>query len=76
MGNNEAYLQAFQTDLSENRFALIVTDIQPETTVSRDNPLVEESDTWWFSVTVPLMEYYHEVLRLPDEGIQVWAPNP
>jgi len=76
MGNNEAYLQAFQTDLSENRFALIVTDIQPETTVSRDNPLVEESDTWWCSVTVPLMEYYHEVLRLPDEGIQVWAPNP
>jgi hypothetical protein len=76
MGNNEVYLHAFQNDLYENRFALIITDIQPEMRVSRDNPLVEESDTWWFTVTVPLREYYHEVLRLPDEGIQVWAPNP
>ncbi|HWQ46362.1 MAG TPA: hypothetical protein VN376_05810 [Longilinea sp.] len=76
MVNNLDYLQTFWDDLSTHRFGLIITDIQREYRETPTNDFGQEADAWWFTVTVPLTENYHEVLRLPNEGIQVWAPNP
>lgn len=76
MVNNLEYLQTFWDDLSSHRFGLIITDIQREYREAPTNDFGQEADAWWFSVTIPLTENYHEVLRLPTEGVQVWAPNP
>ncbi len=76
MANNTEYLQAFYEDLSQHRFALIVTDPQRINYKGREFSFGEENDAWVSRVTEPLRAYYHRAKSFKNLGIEVYEPKP
>lgn len=76
MANNQSYLNQFEQDLKNHRFALIMSE--PLTMVIQDEEDVffEENNAWTTRVTSLIRKYYHESVNLPDALIVVSEPNP
>jgi hypothetical protein len=75
MGNNQAYLDAFQRDLANHRFALIITDPPPTQLQGRTHAFGEENDAWVERVSRPLLCTYEPVKELPGVNLVVMAPR-
>jgi hypothetical protein len=65
MSHNLAYLDQFQSDLSQQRFAMIVVEPQYDHLYQRDRGFAEENNLWVVDVSRPLLCYY-ELLNPPD----------
>lgn len=75
MGNNSSYLQRFQHDLINQRFALIVADPQNTTLQGRTHIFGEENDAWVKGVSVPLLCSYEPEVKLPEVNLIIYAPR-
>jgi hypothetical protein len=75
MAGNQRYLSEFQHNLSEQNYALIITDQQRINYKGRDYPFGEENDVWVAQVTVPLLKYYQREVLLREIGIEILVPK-
>ena len=75
MSGNDNYLSDFHTSLSEQDYALIVTDQQRINYKGREYAFGEENDVWVAEVTVPLLKYYQREELFNDIGIEVLIPK-
>jgi hypothetical protein len=75
MGGNDDYFDAFIDDLSEHRFALIVSDPLPRFVQSTDHAFGEENDAWLQYVAEPLQLYYEEIYKFGGQGPWIMAPR-
>lgn len=75
MAGNTDYLDRFESELENGRFALIVTDpvrYNPQGSAFRFG---EENDAWDRYVTYPLLCFYEEVQTLETARVEVLAPK-
>ena len=75
MSGNDNYLSDFHASLSEQDYALIVTDQQRINYKGREYAFGEENDVWVAEVTVPLLKYYQREELFNDIGIEVLIPK-
>jgi hypothetical protein len=75
MSGNENYLNEFHENLSEQNYALIITDQQRINYKGREYAFGEENDVWVAQVTVPLLKYYQRKILFKDIGIEVLVPT-
>jgi hypothetical protein len=75
MSGNAAYLDRFDADLRDHRFALIITDQVNENLKGRDYSFGEENDVWARRVASPLLAYYQREESFKRLGIEVLAPR-
>jgi hypothetical protein len=75
MGNNRVYLDAFDRDLANHRFALIITDTPPTQLQGRSHAFGEENDAWVERVSRPLLCAYEPVAEFSDVNLVVMAPR-
>ena len=76
MANNRGYLDAFETDLRQHRFSLIVTETLNPVMQSRNHNFSEENNAWVEHVSIPILQYYQEKVQLKDIGVQILVPRP
>jgi hypothetical protein len=78
MSGNQAYFDAFNQDLKDHRFDLIVVSPQYINYKGRDYPFGEEDDAWVRYVSTPLLEHYQNmtVLDTGGERIALMEPKP
>ena len=76
MSHYDEYLQKFQGDLESHRFALIVMEPINLVIQTSADSFGEENNAWVEFVAKPLVESYHTVLDLSENGMVVLAPNP
>ncbi|NIM96089.1 MAG: hypothetical protein GTO18_20500, partial [Anaerolineales bacterium] len=74
MSGNREYFEAFERDLEEHRFILIVSDPLHIVYQGKEIPFGEENDLWVDAVTVPILEHYEPVLKLND--VDIWLLMP
>lgn len=73
MSRNQPYLNQFYQDLSDHRFALIVSRNQRP--VRKENePFAEENNVWIDSVTKPILCNYDKSLLLEFSNILILVP--
>jgi hypothetical protein len=75
MSGNLGYFNSFYKDISDQRFALIITDPQPIRYSDADEAWGEENDTWVTWVTKPLLCYYEPVFKINNPGIWLLMPR-
>ena len=75
MSGNENYLNEFHKNLSEQNYALIITDQQRINYKGREYAFGEENDVWVAQVTVPLLKYYQREILFKDFGIEMLVPK-
>ena len=73
MASNEAYLDAFETDLAAHRFGLIVTERLGTRLLGSEYTFGEENDVWAQRVAAPLLRHYRMSLDLG--GIWLMVPG-
>jgi hypothetical protein len=70
MSHNQAYLDRFQSDLRQQRFAMIVAEPQSDHIYTREHNFSEENNLWVLDVSQPILCYY-ELANLPGKEINV-----
>jgi hypothetical protein len=75
MAGNEKYLNDFHQNLSEQNYALIITDQQRINYKGREYAFGEENDVWVAQVTAPLLKHYQRDTLFKDIGIEVLVPK-
>jgi hypothetical protein len=65
MSHNQEYLDQFQTDLRQHRFAMIVVGSQRDLIYEHEHPFAEENNLWVEGVSRPLLCYYE--MAYPQE---------
>lgn len=76
MAGDAAYFEAFYRDLAEQRFALIVSDMQFNLLKNSDYAFSEENNAWVRWVSQPLLCYYSPLRTMQNVDIQLLVPNP
>jgi hypothetical protein len=76
MANNQSYLNQFEQDLKNHRFALIVSEPLAMVIQNEEDVFFEENNAWTTRVTSLIRMYYHESVNLPNALIVVSEPNP
>ena len=74
MSGDIEYFEQFYHDISNQRFALIVSDPQQVRFSEEDEGWGAENDTWVQWVTKPLLCYYDPVYTIKKTG--VWLLRP
>jgi hypothetical protein len=76
MSHNQVYLSRFQSDLRQQRFAMIVAEPQVDHLYQRDRGFSEENNLWVQDVSKPLLCYY-ELASQPDMefNVSVYIPR-
>ena len=74
MGNNQAYFDAFYTDLRRQRFKLIVSDVLRAPKKEDTDSFGEESNAWVKWVVKPVLCYYQPVETFEDVRVQLLEP--
>jgi hypothetical protein len=76
MSHNQAYLDLFQSDLRQHRFAMIVAEAQYEHLYQRDRGFAEENNLWVQDVSKPILCYY-ELANQPgmEFNVSVYVPR-
>jgi hypothetical protein len=75
MANNLDYLNKLYSDLSNQRYSLIIA---PELSTLQKGPewkFGEENDAWNNAISIPVLRYYHPIYTQEDFGIQILVPN-
>jgi hypothetical protein len=75
MSGNLKYFDSFYKDISDQRFALIIADPQPNRYSDANEAWGEENDTWVRWVTKPLLCYYEPVYKIEKPGIWLLMPR-
>ncbi len=76
MGDNEAYLKRFYTDLNQHRFAAIVSDPIHVVYKGAGQIFGEENDIWLTRIALPILQDYREEVESPDGTFEVLVPKP
>lgn len=76
MSGNEPYLDKFYSDLSNQRFAAIITTRQNRV-IKRDGPLFEENNVWNSRIAPYILCSYHPDLTVEANAsrIEVYVPD-
>jgi hypothetical protein len=76
MSHNREYLDRFQNDLRQQRFGMIVAELQTDHFYKRDHGFSEENNLWVVEVTRPLYCYYTmEDPLFRDSDIAIFFPR-
>jgi len=76
ISNNRPYLDRFEQDLKNHRFALIVADRQHKDIIDPEvYSFAEENNAWVEYVSKPMLKYYREELYFDTQGIQLLVPR-
>lgn len=75
MGNNILYLDQFQDDMENQRFALIVVDPLNYKILSKDRSFSEENNVWVRRVMKHILCNYREDAVFPADEIALYVPQ-
>jgi hypothetical protein len=77
MSDNRTYLEQFYSDLSEHRFAAIVSGRQ-NLVIKKDEIFAEENNVWNSRVSPYILCYYDESFELETSGGRrvIYVPRP
>ena len=75
MARNQDFLDAFEKDIRQQRFDLIITDPLFDTYKELGDEWAEENNVWAESVSVPLLCHYFRKVTFPEAGVQILAPR-
>jgi hypothetical protein len=75
MSNNTAYLDAFHSDLKDQRFSLIVSEPLTTQYQGRNHSFGEENDVWVERVSEPVLCFYEESQRIEAAGVVLYVPR-
>jgi hypothetical protein len=76
MADNQSYLDQFEQDLKNHRYALIISEPLAMVIQNEEDVFFEENNAWTTRVTSLIRKYYHESVSLPNALIVVLEPNP
>jgi hypothetical protein len=76
MGDNAAYFEQFTQDIANQRFALIISDIQKTKKQTQDRAFSEENNAYVKWVSKPLLKYYKPILVVQEFGMELLVPIP
>jgi len=76
MSNNASYLDAFHADISQQRFAMIVSEPLVIQYQGRSRGFGEENDAWVERVSEPVLCYYQASQTLDGVGLVLYTPRP
>jgi len=74
MSGNETYMDQFNKDLADHRFAVIVTRRQ-RVVKKDDEPFAEENNVWIDSISRPLLCYYDRSVTLETANTLILTPS-
>lgn len=75
MSNNQPYLAQFQSDMENQRFALIVVDPLNYNILSRSRSFSEENNAWVRRVMKHILCNYREEVVFPADEIALYVPQ-
>jgi len=75
MSNNTAYMDAFQADISNQRFAMIVSEPLVIQYQGRSHSFGEENDAWVARVSEPVLCYYEPTVKLDSANLVLYTPR-
>jgi hypothetical protein len=75
MSDNTAYLDAFYTDVSHQRFAMIVSEPLVIQYQGRQHSFGEENDAWVKRVSDPVLCYYEPATNVEAAGVILYTPR-
>jgi hypothetical protein len=75
MAGNAAYLNAFQGDISHQRFAMIVSEPLVIQWQGQNHSFGEENDAWVKGVSEPVLCYYEPSIQLDSVGLVLYTPR-
>ena len=76
MSGNSAYMDAFHADISQQRFAMIVSEPLVIQYQGRSHSFGEENDAWVIGVSEPVLCYYEPAITLDSVGVVLYTPRP
>ncbi len=76
MSDNHAYMDAFNTDISNQRFDMIVSEPLVIQYQGRNHSFGEENDAWVKRVSEPVLCYYQPAITLDTIGVVLYTPRP
>lgn len=76
MANNQRYMNRFQQDLRDHRFAAIVA-VKQNLSIKQSGALVEENNVWNSRVSPYILCYYHAIATIEPQGnrIEIYVPT-
>jgi len=75
MAGNRNYLDAFETDIQNQRFDLIITDPLFDMYKEPGGDWAEENNVWVNAVSVPILCNYWRKVTFAESGVQILAPR-
>jgi hypothetical protein len=75
MSNNSTYLDAFQNDIKDQRYAMIVSEPLTTQYQGRSHSFGEENDAWVERVSVPVLCYYEPIQKVETAGVVLYTPR-
>jgi hypothetical protein len=75
MSDNRAYLDAFDKDISNQRFDMIVSEPLVIQYQGRNHSFGEENDAWVKRVSEPVLCYYQPAIKLDSVGVVIYTPR-
>ena len=75
MSDNPAYMDAFHTDVSSQRFSMIVSEPLVVQYQGRSHGFGEENDAWVERVSEPVLCYYEPAIKLDSVGVILYTPR-
>jgi hypothetical protein len=75
MSGNTAYLDAFHTEISHQRFAMIVAEPLVIQWQGKSHGFGEENDAWVKQVSEPVLCYYEPSITLDSVGLVLYIPR-
>jgi hypothetical protein len=76
MSDNRAYLDAFDKDISSQRFDVIVSEPLVIQYQGRNHSFGEENDAWVKRVSEQVLCYYQPTKILDSVGVVIYTPRP
>lgn len=75
MSDNRDYLDAFQQDISSQRYGMIVSEPLVIQYQGRNHVFGEENDAWVKNVSEPVLCYYEPSMKLDAAGVVLYTPR-
>jgi hypothetical protein len=75
MAGNESYLDQFETDLRNRKYALIISEPVFIRYKGSSEPFGEENDAWVRHVAEPILCYYKPLKYLKEVRVQILVPR-
>jgi hypothetical protein len=75
MAENLDYLNMLYSDLSNQRYSLIISPELSTFQKGHEWEFGEENDAWNNAISVPILRYYHPIFTQEDFGVEILVPN-